>query len=79
MIRQQLPLFLFLVLVPSSENSAGLLKDLGISCKVLQRICNKINKIRMINFKVHLILIFSQSNYSAKIPEENSQGLGFYD
>ena len=67
------------MLVPSSENSAGLLKDLGISCKVLQRICNKINKIRMINFKVHLIVIFSQSNYSAKIPEENAQGLGFYD
>ena len=44
MIWQQLPLFLFLVLVPSLENSAGLLKDLGISCKVLQRICNKINK-----------------------------------
>ena len=33
----------------------------------------------MINFKVHLIVIFSQSNYSAKIPEENAQGLGFYD
>ena len=70
MNRQQLPLFLFLVLVPSSENSVGLLKDLGISGKVLQRICNKINKIRMINFKVQLIVLL----FASKLLCENTRG-----